>query len=484
MISNLKSKIKNIPLSLKASIAYSMCSILQNCIGLITVPLFTRMLTTEQYGQQTIYSSWSSLISIFITLNLAYGSFSTAMVKFEGKRDSYISAIQGICVMLSLLFLGLYFLFQTFFDTLFELPSYLIILMVFQILSQTSIQLWSGKKRFDYKYKSVVGLSLIMSILSPVCAYLFVQMTSEKGYALIMGNIVVSVIFGGFIFIINQIRGQKIFDSGYWKFALRFNIPLLIYYFSQMIFNQSDRIMISHMVGIGSAAKYGVAYNLAMIMTFVLSAINGSYVPWFYGKIKENKQEENQKVSVMIASLLALMILFVIWYSPEIITIMAGAQYAEAIYVVAPVAMSLLLLFYVQLFINVEFYYEEKKLLVWSSIGSALVNVMLNYILIPIFGFVAAGYTTLFSYIIFVICNYYAMKHILSERNLIDNMYDYKSLMILFLIFVFMSFLGVTLYETLICRLCITVIVVVMMYCNRRKFIDIMKQINGKEVVV
>lgn len=483
MISDLKNNIKNIPLSLKASIAYSMCSVLQNCIGLITVPLFTRMLTTEQYGQQTIYSSWSSLISIFITLNLAYGSFSTAMVKFEGKRDSYISAIQGICVMLSLLFLGLYFLFQTFFDTLFELPSYLIILMVFQILSQTSIQLWSGKKRFDYKYKSVVGLSLIMSILSPVCAYLFVQMTSEKGYALIMGNIVVSVIFGGFIFIINQIRGQKIFDSGYWKFALRFNIPLLIYYLSQMIFNQSDRIMISHMVGTGDAAKYGVAYNLAMIMTFVLSAINGSYVPWFYGKIKENKQEDNKKVSVMIASLLALMILFVIWYAPEIILIMAGEQYAEAIYVVAPVAMSLLLLFYVQLFINVEFYYEEKKLLVWASIGSAIVNVVLNYLLIPIFGFVAAGYTTLFSYLIFVICNYLAMKHILAERNLMDNMYDYKSLMALFVGFVLSSYLGVILYKSLITRLCITAVVVMVMFFNRNQFICIMKQLSGKEMV-
>ena len=38
---------------------------------------------------------------------------------------------------------------------------------------------------------------------------------------------------------------------------------------------------------------YGVAYNLAMFLTFVLNAINASYVPWIYEKIKDNKSSEN-----------------------------------------------------------------------------------------------------------------------------------------------------------------------------------------------
>ncbi|MDE8692184.1 hypothetical protein P0G09_19190, partial [Faecalibacterium sp. DFI.5.82] len=63
---------------------------------------------------------------------------------------------------------------------------------------------------------------------------------------------------------------------------------------------------------------------------------------------------------LMLAILMGLMILCVIWYAPEIIVIMAGEQYKAAIYVVAPVALSLFLLLYCQFFINVEFYYEEK----------------------------------------------------------------------------------------------------------------------------
>ena len=106
---------------------------------------------------------------------------------------------------------------------------------------------------------------------------------------------------------------------------------------------------------------YGVAYNLATILTFILNAINASYVPWLYGKIKDKKAEENKSISLVLVILMGLIILCIIWYAPEIVIIMAGEKYAIATYVVAPVAMSLLLLFYCQLFINVEFYYERKE---------------------------------------------------------------------------------------------------------------------------
>ena len=101
MLNIIKSKWSNIPLTVKVSTSYAICSILQKCLSFITLPLFTRLLTTEQYGQYTIYSSWSGILMIFLTLNLAYGSFQTAMIKYEDKRAEYISSIQGVCILLS-----------------------------------------------------------------------------------------------------------------------------------------------------------------------------------------------------------------------------------------------------------------------------------------------------------------------------------------------------------------------------------------------
>ena len=135
------------------SIAYAVCSILQRCLSFITLPLFTRLLTTEQYGQYTIYQSWQGILSIVLTLNLAYGSFSTAMVKYEKDRDGYISSIEGICLLLSLVFLAIYFPFRTFWNKVFELPTLFVVIMVVAMLTSTATSLWAGKMRFQFKYK-------------------------------------------------------------------------------------------------------------------------------------------------------------------------------------------------------------------------------------------------------------------------------------------------------------------------------------------
>ena len=480
MINTIKEKWNKIPLTVKVSTSYAICSILQKCLSFITLPLFTRLLTTEQYGQYTIYSSWQGILMIFLTLNLAYGSFQTAMVKFEDRRSEYITSIQGICILLSVIFLALYLPFREMWNQLFELPTLFVLIMVSEIIFTTATQLWMERNRFEFKYKSVVAITLLTSILSPVLAYVLVSCTEEKGYARIIGYASINVIVGLIVFIQNTKRGKKLFNKEFWKYALGFNIPLLAYYLSQVIFNQSDRIMISHMTGTGEAAMYGVAYNLAMILTFVLNAINGSYVPWIYGKIKKGRGIENKQISIVLIILMGLMILCVIWFAPEIILIMAGKKYEAAIYVVAPVAMSLLLLFYCQLFINVEFYYEEKKMLVYGSVGAAILNIVLNYFLIPLFGFVAAGYTTLASYIVFALSNYYTMRLVLKKRNLPDNMYDYKALLWLFIVFMIVGFVGVALYENLVVRIIVALFVLVLMILNRNKFIVELKSIKER----
>ncbi len=476
----LEKKWADIPREAKVSIAYAVCSILQRCLSFITLPLFTRLLTTTEYGQFTVYQSWSGILSIFLTLNLAYGSFSTAMVKFENDRDGYISSVEGICLALALAFLIIYLPFHSAWNKLFELPTLLICVMIAEILGAAAIMLWSGKERFDFKYKNVIGITLGISFLSPALAYVFVVNTNEKGYARILGYATVTILVGCFFYIKNALRGKKLFNKVYWKYALGFNIPLLVYYLSQVIFNQSDRIMISHMVGTDKAAIYGVAYSLAMILTFVLNAINNSYIPWFYGKMKEEKQNDNRKISLGIAAIMALLIMLVIWFAPEIILVMAGRKYAEAVYVVPPVAISLLLLFYSQLFINVEFYFEEKKKLVWASIAAAIANLILNWIFIRIIGFVAAAYTTLFSYVLFVLCNYVAMKRVLIEKKIEDKAYNYRGLIVLFVMLCVVSASGVLLYNALYIRIILLFVVFIVVVIFRERIWDIYKSIKKK----
>lgn len=479
MMYEIKQKWENIPLTVRVSMSYTICSILQKCLSFITLPLFTRLLTTEQYGQYTIYSSWMGILTIFLTLNLAYGSFQTAMVKFENNRSEYINSIQGICLLLSIIFITVYLPFKSYWNKLFELPTIIVLLMISEIIFQTSTQLWMGKMRFEFKYKPVVAVTLLVSILSPILAYVLVNLTEEKGFARIIGYSLINIITGLVIFILNKKRG-RFYNKEFWRYALSFNIPLLVYYLSQVIFNQSDRIMISHMKGASEAAMYGVAYNLAMLLTFVLNAINNSYIPWLYDKMKNNHEEENKKISLTLVLIMGTMILFVIWYAPEIIRIMAGEKYSSAIYVVAPVSISLLLLLYSQFFINIDFYYEQKKELVYASICAAIINIILNYLFIPKLGFVVAGYTTLISYIIFTFINYITMRMFLRKNSIPDNLYDYRLLLILLILFFLSSFLGVFLYNFLIVRLVITFIILAFIYFNRFSFIRTIKNLKER----
>ena len=155
MLKKALDKWQTIPLGVKASVAYTVCSILQKCLSFITLPLFTRILTTEQYGIHSVYTSWYSILSIFLTLNLAYGSFSTAMVRFEKERSEYIAAIQNICFVLCLIFLVIYLPFTGFWNAIFHLPTALVCVMIAEVLTGFSLLCWYGAKRFEFKYRAL-----------------------------------------------------------------------------------------------------------------------------------------------------------------------------------------------------------------------------------------------------------------------------------------------------------------------------------------
>ena len=197
----------------KASLAYLICNIIQKSITFLTLPLFTRLLTTTQYGQYNIYTSWSAILSIFTTLNLPYGTFGRAMVKFDNDRDGYICAVQTLCTVLSLLFILIYFPFNGYLVKIVKLPMSIILIMVGEILFSTSIQFWFGKNRFEFQYKNVVLVTISMALISPICGLIFVLNSEEKGYARIIGFAVITMMFGLVIYIRNYIHGRIVYKQ-------------------------------------------------------------------------------------------------------------------------------------------------------------------------------------------------------------------------------------------------------------------------------
>lgn len=475
-VRRLREKWSGFPLEAKASTSYAVCSIIQRGLKFLTLPLFTRLLTTEEYGQYTVYTAWLGMLTIFLTLAMDSGTFSSVMAKYPDRRDEYIAAIEEISFSISLLFLALYLPFRGQWNRLFHMPTAIVLLMVVEILSNFCISCWLGRTRFEYRYKSAFAVTITIAVLSPILSLLLILIMSAKGYARILGNALVLMLLGGVLCARSFSGGKGRFSREFWKYALGFNLPLIPFHLSQMIFNQSDMIMVEHICGSGSSGIYGVGYSLSMMLTFVLTAINNSYLPWFYDKLKNGRQRENRRVSLGIALLMAVLLLGVISLAPEIIAIVATPAYQSAVWIVPPVTMSVLLLFFAQMPINVEFYFEEKKSLLYGTVLAAVVNVALNALLIPVWGFVAAGYTTLFSYCIFASMHMVIAARLLRRKGIANDLFDYRALLLLLLLFAVLSFGMMLLYEHFLIRLALILLGLGALFLSRKRLMSLFFQ--------
>lgn len=63
-------KYRSIPVQVKASLWFLICAFLQKGISFITTPIFTRLLSTSEYGQYNVFNSWMNIIIVIVTLNL------------------------------------------------------------------------------------------------------------------------------------------------------------------------------------------------------------------------------------------------------------------------------------------------------------------------------------------------------------------------------------------------------------------------------
>lgn len=467
----------------KAPIWYAFCSIIQKCISFFTMPIFTNLLTTEQYGLFSIYQSWMSIILIFTTLNLQYGVFNNAMIKYKSHREEYIASMQGLVIVLNLCWLGLYITFKQQWNALFDLPTVLMVTMILEMTVTPALGFWSGKKRFEYRYREVIGVTLAMAILNPVIGIIAVLLTEEsnRGTVRVMSTAFVSITFCLVIMGINFAKGKKFYVKEYWKYALGFNIPLVPYYLSQVIFNQSDRVMIDNMVGRDKAGIYSVVYNCSTVIVFIINAINNSFVPWTYQQLEKKEYRKLGKTSNFLAMFIGGILLLVMLVAPEVISIFAAPDYYEGIWVMPPIICSLFFMFIAQLFINVEFYKEKNTYLVGGSIFSAIINIVLNYILIPIFGYVVAGYTTLLSYIVFAIANYYfATKMINANGTEKVKIYDIKFLVALSVFMLCASFAILLTYRYFWIRAGLACIVLIACIIKRNKILELLKKLREK----
>lgn len=166
--------------------------------------------------------------------------------------------------------------------------------------------------------------------------------------------------------------------------------------------------------------------------------------------------------------------------APEIISIMAPNSYSGAIWVIPPVALSVYFIFLYSLFANIEFYFEESYFVTIASVLGAVLNIILNMIFMPIFGYIAAGYTTLICYMIFAIAHYLFMKKVCKKHINGKRLYDIKNIIINIVILLFISGIIMLLYSFVLIRYIIILLTIIIAVAKRQYIMNILRQIRNK----
>lgn len=473
----------DVPIQMKASIWFVLSTVLLKGISFITVPIFTRIMDTDQYGIYSVYLTWCEIFTIIGTFGFESCAYMSVLTKFEGKDgDEAEASLLELSFLLTTVLLIVFTFFGKAISTLVGLPQNILMLMCIQIYFVPAVNFWSVKNRFQYKYKSLVFVSVSMAILNAVVGVLFITNFFMRNQALGRVISIVLVQAGyGFALIKLLLKGKTIkFSTKYWKWAMQLHIPLLPHTLSLKVLAGADKIMINTIISATATALYSVSYSVAVVVNLIKTSIIDAIRPWMYTCLRDNKTENVKNLMNGLLIFVSALTLVFVAFAPEVIRIVAPVSYYEAIYCMPPVMISSFFTFLYSTFSIIEMYFEETKKVMIASIAAALLNVVLNALLIPVYGYIAAAFTTLACYIFLAAFHYFMAQKVLKQHGLSIELFDGKTILAISFILLFFLIAFEYLYTKTILRYVAVGIILILMIIKRTYFYNLLKTIKKK----
>lgn len=474
----LLNKWKKLPNSVKSSIAFVFSSLIVKGFIFIVTPIFTRIMDINDYGIVTTYNSWISIIEIFAILGLtSAGVFNVGLKDNKDTRNEYISSCLGLCNITTLIVFCIIVILKLIFGENFILENKYLFIMFIHFLFNPAQIFWITRQRYEYKYKFSTIISIFSVLTAQLLSVIFVLTSkNDTSFYKILGNELGILIFAIPIYIVLLKRGKDYVNLKRWKNILILALPLIPHYLSQHIMDSSDKIMISNMVNSGDAAIYGVVANISMIGTIFWNAINASLVPYTFDKIENKKYRDIDNLCQKLLVGYLIVLFMIILLAPEILSILAPSNYHKGIYCVPPLAFVMFLHALYNLFANIEFYNKKTNNIAIATVLATIINLILNYIFIPKYSFIAASYTTLVSNMFLVFFHYRGYKN--TETN---KIYDSKFILLLSIIFLIFIGLCNILYLNNYIRYLFILIILLFVYIKRRELLSGIKTVMKKK---
>jgi O-antigen/teichoic acid export membrane protein len=399
----------------KDGFIYTFGNILTKSINVLLLPLYTRVLSPDDYGTIEILSVFATLINLTIALEISQG-IGRFYPEAKEKSDKIIYASTSLWftiftyTLFSLIcLLSSVFLSRMFFGT--ESNSFLVIISTVSIWFSGLIYLIQNQLRWDFKAKYYSILNLLFSGLSIAFSIYFILILKSGIVGVYYSSIITSilVLIVGFYFTKEIYRFS--FDFTKLKEMISYSLPLVPSGIGVFIALYIDRLAINYLLGIGDVGIYGIASKFASILMVIMSGFQMSVTPLIFTNYKdEGTPKEIAKIFSFFMGLAFALLMGMSIFSWEIITVFTAPEYISAYRVLPLIAFSMLLsgMYVFAPGVSIA---KKTKTVALINIIAASINTCLNFIFIPLIGLPGSSLATLISFFIqFCLYIYYGQK--------------------------------------------------------------------------
>ena len=419
---------------IKGSLIYSGARVLTKASGFLLIPLYTRFLTPVDYGIMGYLDVLFRLLGTLLMFGF-YGAQTRLFYDFnqdENKIGELLFTLNLFLIIALLLFCttaSLYGkpVYQRFGSASIPFYPYFPVktwALFFQILNQMVIVYYMTIK--DYKVCAALQFFQFLVVTAAVIVFVvgFNQGALGRFRGVLIGQ--------GIAFLIcysSYIRRFKFkLSPAVLKFAFVFGLPIVVHLLTSVILESIDRVILEKYVTIDKLGIYTLGYQIGMVVSIVVASFNKAWTPNYYELMNENSSNKEEKVRQVFYAIIAFIGAICIigsLYTNEYLPLLAPPIYYEARIIIPVILFSYFLQAYYFFGVQPVFYYKKTKILPLVTGSAAIVNIVLNYLLIPSYGIVGAAYATAASHIYLAV-----IVHFIGRRYFNPN-YNFLKLAII-----------------------------------------------------
>lgn len=443
------------------------------CTKLVTfflLPLYTAVLSTEEYGIVDLLNTLVSLLIPIVTFQIEQAVFRNLLdvrENDEKKKELITTSFLTVliqCVCYIMLFLCL----SSFIHN--DYKWFLIINLLLYVFSSLFQQISRGLG--DNKTYAISGfLSAMFTIIFNI---LFIIKFNYGAYGMLAGTAMGQIIC--IIYIILKLKLNKFIDDRYYnkkklKELWKYSVPLIPNSISWWVFNASDRLIVSFFLGLSANGILAAAHKFSSVYITFYNVFHLSWLENISVHVNDDDIEKyyNKMMNVAANFFLALAIL-IIAFMPIVYSIMIDSNYHDGYYQIPIIMIGSI--FNVLVALETAIYVAKKntKAIANTSIISAIINIVSHLAFIKYLGLFAATLSTLLAYFIMFIYRYIDIG-----KKYFKLRFDIKVLISSIIVFIIL--IPIYYFENIILQIIGMIISIIYAFLINKNSIDFIKKI-------